>query len=131
MQHRRLRADDEEVHEGRYNSPLTETVQAKALARAWQSQADRVQFDCIIASTMQRARTTAEIVGPVLGALVESDAGWTERDNGPLAEGHSRDEARRLIAYVVSCEILDVLEFHRPFDEARFFAASQRLSEID
>jgi hypothetical protein len=62
------------------------------------------------------------------------------RDNSPpetrttldrlLAEGHSREEALRLIACVVSNEIFDVLKSSRPYDNARFVAALQALPRL-
>ncbi len=43
LRHGRSRADDENVIEGRYDSPLTETGQAQARARAEGWLRDRVQ----------------------------------------------------------------------------------------
>jgi 2,3-bisphosphoglycerate-dependent phosphoglycerate mutase len=92
MRHGRSRADDEGVHEGRYDSPLTDVGRSQARSRALSWQADRVQFDCIIASTLQRARETAQIIGEILGVSVEYEPDWMELDNGPLA-GLPRDVA--------------------------------------
>jgi len=47
-----------------------------------------------------------------------------------MAEGHSRAEARRLIAAVVSSEIFEVLKRNRPYDQARYVAALQRLPKM-
>ena len=47
-----------------------------------------------------------------------------------LAEGHSRSEARRLIAAVVSSEIFEVLKHKRPYDQARYVAALARLPKM-
>jgi peroxiredoxin family protein len=44
-----------------------------------------------------------------------------------IAEGHSRQEARRLIACAVVSEIFDILQRHEPYDEDRYIAALQRL----
>src|SRR5438105_9492338 len=44
-----------------------------------------------------------------------------------VAAGHTREDTRRLIGCVVSTEIYDVLTQHRPFDEAAYVAALQRL----
>jgi hypothetical protein len=59
------------------------------------------------------------------------------RDNTPpetrqtlerlVAEGHTLEDARRLIGCVVSTEIYDVLTQNRPFDETAYVAALQRL----
>lgn len=85
MRHGRSRADDEQVHEGRYDSPLTEVGEAQVHARAQAWLAQGVQFDTIVASPLVRARRTAEIVGQVLQAPVEPDPDWMELNNGPLA----------------------------------------------
>ena len=47
-----------------------------------------------------------------------------------LAEGHSRSEARRLIAAAVSSEIFEVLKHKRPYDQARYVAALARLPKM-
>ena len=59
------------------------------------------------------------------------------RDNTPpetrqtlerlVADGHTLEDARRLIGCVVSTEIYDILTQHRPFDETAYVAALQRL----
>jgi hypothetical protein len=59
------------------------------------------------------------------------------RDNTPpetrrtlerlVAAGHTLEDARRLIGCVVSTPIYDVLAQQRPFDEAAYVAALQRL----
>jgi 2,3-bisphosphoglycerate-dependent phosphoglycerate mutase len=92
MRHGRSRADDENVHEGRYDSPLTEIGRAQIRQRAtgWQSQG--ITFDRIIASTLQRAAESAQIVGDILQIPVERDPDWMEMNNGPLA-GLSREVA--------------------------------------
>jgi 2,3-bisphosphoglycerate-dependent phosphoglycerate mutase len=92
LRHGRSRADDEGVHEGRYNSPLTEVGrdQARRLARRWED--TDVRFDRVVCSSLVRARETAEIVGTALGVTVEVSDLWMERDNGPLA-GLTEDEA--------------------------------------
>ena len=85
MRHGRSRADDEEVHEGRYDSPLTDVGRAQVQRRAQEWLENQVTFDCIIASTLQRALESAKIVGSLLNAPVEADPDWMEMDNGPLA----------------------------------------------
>jgi hypothetical protein len=62
------------------------------------------------------------------------------RDNDPpetkqtlqrlIAEGHSREEARRLIAYIVAYEIFGILKDSRPFDRVHYVAALRRLPEL-
>lgn len=44
-----------------------------------------------------------------------------------MAEGYSRDEARRLIANVVACEFYDMLKNRQPYDEAGYVANLERL----
>ena len=92
LRHGRSRADDEQVHEGRYDSPLTEVGrdQATPLAEHWRSTGTR--FDRIVCSSLARARETAEIVASAIAAPVEVSDLWMEHDNGPLA-GLTEDEA--------------------------------------
>jgi 2,3-bisphosphoglycerate-dependent phosphoglycerate mutase len=92
MRHARSRADDEGVHEGRYDSPLTDVGRAQIQARADGWRAAGVTFDRIIASTLLRANESARIIGRTLGVAVEDEPGWMEFDNGPLA-GLPYDEA--------------------------------------
>ena len=92
LRHGRSRADDERVHEGRYDSPLTEVGrdQATRLAAHWRETG--TQFDRIVCSSLVRARETAEIVATAIGVDLEVSDLWMEHDNGPLA-GLTEDEA--------------------------------------
>ena len=47
-----------------------------------------------------------------------------------LREGHTPEEARRLIASVVVSEIFEVMQRREPYDEARFVAALARLPRL-
>ena len=85
MRHGRSRADDEMVHEGRYDAPLTDVGRDQVRSRAEEWKRSAVTFDLIVASTLVRASESAQIVGEVLGVPIEYDPGWMERDNGPLA----------------------------------------------
>ncbi len=85
MRHGRSRADDERVHEGRYDAPLTDVGRAQVRSRAEDWKRSGVTFDLIVASTLVRASESARIVGETLGVPIEYDADWMERDNGPLA----------------------------------------------
>lgn len=85
LRHGRSRADDEHVHEGHYDSPLTESGRAQATARARDFLSRQYRFDCIIASTLQRAYETATILGNALDVPVEADADWQEMNSGLLA----------------------------------------------
>jgi 2,3-bisphosphoglycerate-dependent phosphoglycerate mutase len=94
LRHGRSRADDEGVHEGRYDSPLTDVgrAQAAALAAHWQQRPPGFELACC--STLARARQTAGIVTEALGIPLHPDDLWREWDNGPLA-GLPHDEAQR------------------------------------
>ena len=67
LRHGRSRADDERVHEGRYDSPLTDVGrdQARRLAQHWRETG--AQFDRVVCSSLVRARETAEIVATAIG----------------------------------------------------------------
>ncbi len=93
MRHGRSRADDEMVHEGRYDSPLTDVGRAQVRSRAEEWERAGVTFDLIFASTLVRAAESAQIVGETLGVPIEYDPDWMELDNGPLA-GLPFDEGR-------------------------------------
>ena len=47
-----------------------------------------------------------------------------------VAAGHSEEEAKRLIAVVVTSEIFDVLKHKKPYDQARFIAALRQLPKL-
>lgn len=85
LRHGRSRADDEGVHEGHYDSPLTEEGRRQVRARAQHFVERKASFDCVVASTLARARETAEIVAAALGRTVEPDPDWREMNSGPLA----------------------------------------------
>jgi len=93
MRHARSRADDENVHEGRYDSPLTGVGRSQVRARAEFFKRENFQFDLIVASTLLRAKESAEIIGRELNVGVETDPDWMEFDTGPLA-GVPLDEAK-------------------------------------
>ena len=85
MRHGRSRADDEEVHEGRYDSPLTDVGRQQIARRAEQWKQEGVQFDLIVCSTLVRAHESAQIIQASVGGPLELDSDWMEIDNGPLA----------------------------------------------
>jgi hypothetical protein len=74
---------------------------------------------------------------PVLQAAIYEVVDNQLRDGTPpetrqtldrlVAEGHTRQEARRLIACAVVSEIFGILKRHEPYDEARYIATLQRL----
>lgn len=85
LRHGRSCADDEQVLEGRYDSPLTDVgrEQAHQLAAYWQ--AHPPGFDRVYTSTLCRASETAEIVAAASGLSVTTSDLLREFDNGPLA----------------------------------------------
>ena len=88
MRHGRSRADDEMVHEGRYDSPLTDVGRAQVRSRAEEAEEWKrsgVTFDLIFASTLVRASESAQIVGETLNVPIEYYPDCMELDNGPLA----------------------------------------------
>lgn len=93
LRHGRSRADDENVHEGRYDSPLTGAgrEQARKLAAYWL--AHPPGFEAAICSSLLRAHGTAQIVCEALELAPQISDLWREYDNGPVA-GLSREEAR-------------------------------------
>lgn len=95
LRHGRSLADDERVHEGRYDSPLTAIGKQQLQVRADQWLQEGRHFDLIIASTLQRAQKSAEIIATALSVPLELDADWREMDNGPLAR-LTFEEAERL-----------------------------------
>lgn len=85
LRHGRSRADDENVHEGRYDSPLTEVGRSQVQARAQEFVSRSFHFDVIISSPLLRAHETASMIGAALQLPTETDSDWMEMDNGPLA----------------------------------------------
>lgn len=80
--------------QGQSDYALTERgrAQARALAERWQS--EKMKFDLVISSPLQRARETAEIVAAALDLPTEIDPIWLERDIGEM-EGLTTDEVRQ------------------------------------
>ncbi len=85
MRHARSRADDEGVHEGRYDSPLTDVGRDRVRQRAQALQASGFMVDTIVASPLVRAHESARIISDAIGAPVVLDPDWMESDTGPLA----------------------------------------------
>lgn len=91
--------------------------------------------------TRTRARTggVAE-TNPALGAAIMEVVDTQLREGTPpetrqtldrlLADGHTEEDARRLIACAVTSEIFDVLTHKQPYDEARYLAAPHRLPTL-
>lgn len=92
LRHGRAQHHDEDRHGGHYDSLLTEIGKAQVRNRALAWQAEGMQFDRIIASTLKRAHESAQIISEILGVPIETDPDWMELNNGPLA-GMLRQEA--------------------------------------
>lgn len=105
MRHGRSRADDEKVHEGRYDAPLTDVGRAQAERRATELKASGITFDAIVASPLKRAHETAGIIGSALNMGVDLDEDWMETDNGPLAG----------LPFQVAIRTYPIPGFHNPF----------------
>jgi 2,3-bisphosphoglycerate-dependent phosphoglycerate mutase len=95
LRHGRSRADDENIYEGRCDSPLTEVGRAQVESRASLWVQEGRKFDLAICSTLRRAQETAQIISGVLQIPLETDPDWMEMDNGVLA-GMPVEEANRL-----------------------------------
>ena len=77
---------------------------------------------------------------PVLRAAIMEIVGNQLRDGTPpevrttldrlIDEGHTREQAKELIASVVSSEIFDILKEGQPYNEARYVGALQKLPQL-
>ena len=81
LRHGRSQADDENLIEGRYDSPPTQVGrdQAPKLATRWNS--EQKQFDTLMSSTLARASETARIIAASLNLLIELEPDRMEWDN--------------------------------------------------
>ncbi|WP_104023633.1 histidine phosphatase family protein [Vibrio hyugaensis] len=84
VRHGRSQADDLYVHEGRFDSPLTEVGIQQAEQRAKQFVEEGGQYDAILSSSLQRARHVAEIFSEHLNVNMTTHDELMERDNGPF-----------------------------------------------
>lgn len=78
-------ADDERVHEGRYDSPLTDKGRGQVARLAARWVAERRMIDHLICSPLQRAHETARLLGAALNVEPHPDDAWLEHDNSPVA----------------------------------------------
>ena len=95
MRHGWSLADDEKVHEGCYDSPLTNKGESQVKKRAQYFLDRNISFDIIIASPLKRASKTAEIISKKLDIPIQFEEDWLELDNGPVA-GMSFEEAEQI-----------------------------------
>ncbi len=85
LRHGRSSGDDEGLHEGRYDSALTDVGQRQAEILAARWQAEGRHFDRIVSSPLRRAYATATIMAATFHAQIMIEPLWLEMDNGPLA----------------------------------------------
>ena len=118
LRHGRSLGDDKQIHEGRFDTPLTQRrrEQAERRAQSWHNL--HVTFDQIVASPLQRAQETARILATELAVPMELDPLWMEMDNGPLA-GLSYAEAEQRYPW---------LSFRNPYEQ--FFETGESTWEI-
>jgi len=85
----------EDRFQGHADFPLTDRgrQQAQALAARWKG--DGVTFDCCVASPLQRACQTAEIISEKLSLPLELDPDWMEINNG-LVAGLTPEQAEQV-----------------------------------
>ena len=94
LRHGESTGNAESRWQGQSDYPLTERgrAQAQALAQRWKSEGAR--FDLAIASTLLRARETAEIITATLNVKMETDEIWLERDIGEI-EGMTAEQVQQ------------------------------------
>lgn len=111
LRHGESEGNASDIIQGQSDYPLTPKgiQQARGLATRWQvlqSKLDRPLFDSIIASPLNRARQTAEIIAAVLKLPVELNTIWIERGFGSL-DGCRLDDILKRTPPV---------DFHHPYD---------------
>ena len=115
--------------QGQAEFPLTDTgrAQARALAARWEE--EKVKFDLIISSPLERARETAEIVAGAVGSKVEFDSLWMERDNGEFA-GLTAHEVRQNFVHPPFTTPYDAVGVDGEGDWELFLRAGQALHSL-
>jgi broad specificity phosphatase PhoE len=95
LRHAQSEGNAQGVLQGQRDFPLSEIgiQQAQALANRWRN--ERKHFETILSSPLCRARQTAQIIADALGAQIEFNPDWMERNNGQLA-GLSPEEINEL-----------------------------------
>jgi hypothetical protein len=86
------------------------------------------------------SQTTDDEGGEIVGrAMIEAVENQIRDSNPPetrqtydrlISEGHSVDEAKRLIACVLSGEMFDMMKHQRPYDQAEYVQKLNRLPEL-
>lgn len=96
LRHGQSLANKNQILQGQLDSSLSEAgiQQSHSLAKLWEL--ERVVFDLVISSPLQRARKTAEIISERLDLTIELIDGWMERKFG-VAEGKPYEELQTLL----------------------------------
>jgi broad specificity phosphatase PhoE len=84
LRHAQSLGNIQSVHQGQSEFPLSEVGRHQSLALAERWEAEGRRFDRVFCSPLERACETCEIINAVLGAPVEKDRAWAERDLGAL-----------------------------------------------
>lgn len=96
VRHGRSLADDENKHEGRYDSPLTNVGEKQAGLTAQKFKKLGYEFDTIIASPLKRTSRTAEIINKEYAVDIIKQPLWMEVDNGLLAGKLKNEETDKM-----------------------------------
>jgi broad specificity phosphatase PhoE len=115
--------------QGQSEYPLTETgrTQAQALAQRWNK--EKMKFDYVISSPLERARETAQIVASALNLKVEFDPLWMERDNGEFS-GLTAHEVRQNFQHPSFITPYDAVGVDGEGDWELFLRAGQALHNL-
>lgn len=115
--------------QGQAEFPLTERGRAQAYALAERWKKEKMQFDLIISSPLERAKETAEIIASALNLRVEVNPLWLERDNGEFA-GLTPHEVRQNFAQPDFTTPYDHVGMDGEGDWELFLRAGQALHEL-
>ncbi len=115
--------------QGQAEFPLTDTgrQQAQALADRWKK--EKMKFDLIIASPLERAKETAEIIASALDLKIEFEPLWLERDNGDFS-GLTAHEVRQNFAHPPFTTPYDSVGGDGEGDWELFLRAGQALQSL-
>jgi broad specificity phosphatase PhoE len=115
--------------QGQAEYPLTDTgrKQAEALAERWKK--EKMKFDLIIASPLERAKQTAEIIASALDLKIEFEPLWLERNNGDFS-GLTANEVRQNFTHPLFTTPYDPVGGGGEGDWELFLRAGQALQKL-
>lgn len=119
----------EERFQGQSDFPLTEAGRKQALALAERWLHEVMRFDLVVTSPLSRARETAEIIAGRLGAPVEVNPIWLERNAGEVS-GLTHDEASKLFPGPEFSTPYDAFGVNGEGDWELFLRAGKALHEL-